>query len=66
MADFITTTTLVLMYFVTPPSKIPPGESKVDQESKVVWTLQSTDHIVTPDSAACVQYAVKLFAAVTQ
>jgi hypothetical protein len=39
------TTTLILMYFITPPAKIPKGETKVIQESKVAWTLQSTDHI---------------------
>ena len=49
MADPLTTT-LVLMYFITPPAKTPPGESKEIRESKAVWTLQSTDHIETEDS----------------
>ena len=63
MADPLTTT-LVLMYFITPPAKIPPGQSKVDQEAKAAWTLQSADHIDTPDSTACVLYAKKLLVAV--
>jgi len=63
MADPFTTT-LVLMYFITPPAKIPPGQSKVDQEAKAAWTLQSADHIDTPNSTACVLYAKKLLAAV--
>lgn len=63
MADPIITTTLVLMYFITPPAK-PSGQSKEVQESKAVWTLQSTDHIETQDSTHCVLYAKKLLAAV--
>jgi hypothetical protein len=63
MADPLTTT-LILMYFITAPAKIPPGEKKEDQESKAVWTLQSTDHVETQDSRTCVLYAKKLFAAV--
>lgn len=64
MADPLTTTTLVLMYFITQPTKIPMDESKEVQESKAVWTLQSTDHIETPDPRTCVLYAKKLLAAV--
>src|SRR5262245_34293175 len=64
MADPLTTATLVLMYFVTPPQKVPPNMSKEDWEAKAVWTLQSTDHIEMADSTTCVAYAVKLLAAV--
>lgn len=60
------TTTLVLMYFITPPAKIPTGESKEIQESKAAWTLQSTDHIQTKDSTTCVLFAQKLLAAIQQ
>jgi hypothetical protein len=63
MADPFTTT-LVLMYFITPPAKIPTGEIKEIQEAKAAWTLQSTSHIETPNSTACVMYAQKLMAAV--
>src|SRR6516165_10263051 len=63
MADLLTTT-LVLMYFVTPPAKIPLGEPKAVQESNAVWMLQSTSHIETPDSTTCFIYAKKLFAAI--
>lgn len=63
MADPLTTT-LVLMYFITSPAKIPPGQSKEVQESKAAWTLQSTDHIETKDSKTCFLYAKQLFATV--
>ncbi len=63
MADLITTTTLVLMYFITPPAK-PSGQPKEVQEAKAVWSLQSTAHIETQDSTHCVLYAKKLLAAV--
>src|SRR5436309_14116114 len=56
MADPLTTT-LVLMYFVTPPAKLLPGETKEIFEARVPWTLQSTDHIETQDSIHCVTYA---------
>jgi hypothetical protein len=62
MAD-VFTTTLVLMYFITPPANH-KGEPKETQEAKAAWTLQSADHIETPDSTACVLYARKLLAAV--
>lgn len=64
MADPLTTTTLVLMYFITPPAEIPKGQSKIIQESKAVWTLQSADHIDTPDAPTCITYAQKLMAAI--
>src|SRR6267142_2120173 len=62
MADPLTTT-LVLMYFVTPPAKLQPHEDKATFEARVPWTLQSSDHIETQDSIHCVTYAVKLLAA---
>lgn len=62
MADALTTT-LVLMYFVTPPAKLLPHEDKATFEARVPWTLQSSDHIETEDSVHCVTYALKLLAA---
>jgi hypothetical protein len=65
MADPITTTTLVLMYFITPlPPTKPPKVPKEEWEAQVVWTLQSTDHIVTPDERTCFLYAQQLLATV--
>jgi hypothetical protein len=63
MADPLTTT-LVVMYFVTPPAKLLPHEEKETFEARVPWTLQSTDHIETEDSVHCVVYAKKLMIAV--
>lgn len=32
-------TTLFILYFITPPAFVPPGESKKDQEINSTWTL---------------------------
>lgn len=53
-------TTLLLLYFVAPPSDVPKGESKTILETKALWTLQSTVRIdfKTPD--ACKKIGTKM------
>ena len=65
MADPITTT-LVVMYFVTAPTKLSSQMPKEKWEPKVAWTLQSTNSIETPDAATCVSYARQLFSVVRE
>jgi hypothetical protein len=57
-------TTLLLMFFITPPAKVPMGEHKVDQEKKVVWTLQSTSQIQTPSPEVCLDLGNKMISEV--
>lgn len=53
-------TTLLLLFFVVPPAHVPPGESKVVQETKGVWTLQSTSQIQTQNPDMCISIAKKM------
>jgi hypothetical protein len=58
MPDF--TTTLLILYFVTPAVNVPKGETKVDFEKKAVWTLQSTSQVTLENSALCADMGTKL------
>jgi len=46
-------TTLLLLYFIAPPTHEPKDEPKAIRESKNIWTLQSTSQVVTPSPDAC-------------
>lgn len=50
-------TTLLILYFITPPTYIPPGELKKDQEINSTWTLQATSQITTQDPVMCASLA---------
>lgn len=65
MADPITTT-LVIMYFVTAPTKLAAQMPKEKWEPKVAWTLQSTNTIETVDAKTCISYARQLFSVVRE
>ena len=53
-------TTLVIMYFVTTPVHVPPGESKKVQEQNANWTLQTTSQIQTEDPDSCLSIGIKM------
>jgi hypothetical protein len=53
-------TTLVIMYFVTTPVHIPPGEPKNVQEQNANWTLQTTSQIETEDPDSCLSIGIKM------
>jgi hypothetical protein len=53
-------TTLVIMYFVTTPVHIPPGEPKDIQEQNANWTLQTTSQIQTEDPDSCLSIGIKM------
>jgi hypothetical protein len=55
-------TTLVILYFITPPAAIPPGELKKDQEINATWTLQATSQITTQDPVMCASLAKLMIA----
>lgn len=65
MADPIATT-LVIMYFVTAPTKLSSQMPKEKWEPKVAWTLQSTNTIETADAKTCISYARQLFSVVRE
>jgi hypothetical protein len=52
-------TTLLILYFITSPAHIPPGEKKV-QEIKANWTLQTTSQLQTEDPNSCVSLGKKM------
>jgi hypothetical protein len=53
-------TTLVIMYFVTTPVHLPPGEPKNIQEQNANWTLQTTSQIQTEDPDSCLSIGIKM------
>jgi hypothetical protein len=55
-------TTLLLLFFVTTPTQDPMGQPKLVQETKAVWTLQSTSEIQTPDPNVCAQLGNQMIA----
>jgi hypothetical protein len=55
-------TTLLILYFITPPAHLPPGESKKDQEINATWTLQATSQITTQDPITCASLAKLMIA----
>jgi hypothetical protein len=55
-------TTLLILYFITPPAFVPPGESKKDQEINSTWTLQATSQISTQDPVMCATLAKLMIA----
>jgi|ERR1700704_1009424 hypothetical protein len=55
-------TTLLLMFFTTPPAFVPKGESKTDQEIKATWALQSTSEILTQNHDMCLSIAQTMIA----
>jgi hypothetical protein len=55
-------TTLLILYFITPPAHIPLGESKKDQEINATWTLQATSQITTQDPIMCASLAKLMIA----
>jgi len=55
-------TTLLLLYFITSPAHIPPGESKKIQEINANWTLQATSQITTQDPVMCASIAKLMMA----
>jgi hypothetical protein len=50
-------TTLLLLYFITTPAAVPPGELKAVQETKASWTLQAASQIATQDPVMCASLA---------
>jgi hypothetical protein len=55
-------TTLLILYFITPPTHLPAGESKKDQEINATWTLQATNQIPTQDPIMCATLAKLMIA----
>jgi hypothetical protein len=55
-------TTLLLLFFVTTVTQNTTGEAKRVQETKSVWTLQSTSEIQTPDPSVCADLANQMIA----
>lgn len=53
-------TTLLLLYFITTPGHIAPGESKTVQEINANWTLQATSQITTQDPVMCATIAKQM------
>lgn len=58
MASF--PTTLLILYFVTTPAHISPGEKKKVQEINANWTLQTTSQLQTEDPDSCVWLGKKM------
>ncbi len=55
-------TTLLLLFFISTPTQDPTGQPKLVQETKAVWTLQSTSEIQTPDPSVCADLANQMIA----
>jgi hypothetical protein len=53
-------TTLLILYFVTNPAHIPPGEKKKVQEINANWTLQATSQLQTEDPDSCASLGIKM------
>lgn len=46
-------TTLLLLFFVSPPANDLLDKPKAIQEASRTWTLQSTSQVLTPSPDAC-------------
>jgi hypothetical protein len=53
-------TTLLILYFITGPAHIPPGEKKKVQEINANWTLQATSQLQTEDPDSCASLGIKM------
>ena len=53
-------TTLLILYFITNPAHVPPGQKKPQQEVNANWTLQATSQTQTEDPESCVSLATKM------
>jgi hypothetical protein len=53
-------TTLLLLYFVTPPAELKKGETKSQFEARSVWTLQSTVRLDFNSPDACKKIGTKM------
>jgi hypothetical protein len=53
-------TTLLLLYFITPAANVPAGETKDVQEKKAIWTFQSASQIELSDPDICTSTALQM------
>jgi hypothetical protein len=60
IAKNILPTTLLLLYFITPPAELKKGETKTQFEARSVWTLQSTVRIDFNSPDACKKIGTKM------
>jgi hypothetical protein len=53
-------TTLLLLYFITPPAELKKGETKSAFEARSVWTLQSTARLDFSSPEACKKIGTRM------